>query len=459
MRHICLLLLILQPACLSATDVRNILLIVSDDLKASVLGCYGDKFCKTPNIDRLAARGMVFERAYCQGTVCGPSRQSFMFSRYKGKQGPSLAQHFKENGYYCARVGKIYHMRVPGDIIAGTNGIDHPASWTERFNSPGLEAHSPGEYACLSQDHFTRSPHNRESTKMRERMFVTVATDGNGSDQPDHKTASKTIQLLRQHKEEKKGFFIAAGFVRPHYPMVAPKSYFANYPWQKTPLPHVPDGDLNDIPREGIAGNRNATSGIGKYPDNQKRMWAGYYASVEFMDAQVGRILDELDRLSLYDSTAIVFTSDHGYHLGEHTFWEKGNLHEEVTRVPVILATPGVQPGRSHSITELVDLYPTLAELAGLPVPESVEGTSLLPIVKNPEATVKPAALSFASRGTSLRTPRWHYARYKTGSEELYDMQADPGQYRNLAKSPKHEPKLKQMQTLLQDRLQASSAN
>ena len=453
MRNLALIFL-LTAGFLQAESVRNVLFLVSDDLKASVLGCYGDKFCKTPNLDRLAARGMLFERAYCQGTVCGPSRQSFMFSRYKGRQGPSLAEHFKDNGHYSARVGKIYHMRVPGDIIAGTNGADHPPSWTERFNSQGLEAHTPGHYACLSQNHFTRSPHNRQSTKMRERMFVTVQSDGDGSEQPDHKTASKTIQLLRHHKAEKKGFFIAAGFVRPHYPMVAPKPYFDNYPWQKMPLPHVPGDDLDDIPRAGLAGNRNATSGIGKHPDNQKRMWAGYYASVEFMDAQVGRILDELDRLSLYDSTAIVFTSDHGYHLGEHTFWEKGNLREEVIRVPVILAAPGIQPGRSRSMAELVDLYPTLARLAGLPVPPTVQGTPLQPILKNPRATIKPGALSFAGRGISLRTPGWHYARYKDGSEELYDMQADPNQYRNLAKSADNARKLEQLRNLLKTRTQ-----
>ena len=454
-----LTIILLLTVGLEASQVRNVLFLVSDDLKASVLGCYGDQFCKTPNIDRLAARGMVFERAYCQGTTCGPSRQSFMFSRYKGKTGPSMAQHFKDNGYYSARVGKIYHMRVPGDIIAGTNGVDHAPSWTERFNSQGLEAHTPGKYACLSQNRFTRSPHNRESTKMRERMFVTVESDGDGSGQPDHKTASKTIHLLRQHKDEGKGFFIAAGFVRPHYPMVAPKPYFANYPWKDMPLPLVPDGDLDDIPRAGIAGNRNATSGIGKHTDNQKRMWAGYYASVEFMDTQVGRILEELDRLSLYDSTAIVFTSDHGYHLGEHTFWEKGNLREEVTRVPVILAAPGIKPGRSRSIIELVDLYPTLASLAGLSIPNTVQGSLLQPIIENPQTSVKPGALSFVGRGTSLRTPGWHYARYKDESEELYDMQADPHQYRNLAKSTEHAGQLTQLRKRLRARSQAIPNN
>ncbi|MBT4223414.1 MAG: sulfatase-like hydrolase/transferase, partial [Opitutae bacterium] len=221
--RITLFFLLVTGFC-NATTIRNVLFLVSDDLKASVLSCYGDKFCRTPNIDKLAKQGMLFDRAYCQGTVCGPSRQSFMFSRYKGQKGSSMAQHFKENGWYTARVGKIYHMRVPGDIIAGTNGVDHPPSWTERFNSQGMEAHTPGNYACLNLNDFKRAQAGRQSTKMKHRMFVTVETDSDGSGQPDYKTATKTIALLQEHKD--KPFFLAAGFVRPHYPMVAPKPLF-----------------------------------------------------------------------------------------------------------------------------------------------------------------------------------------------------------------------------------------
>ena len=444
------LFFLLATGFCNAAAIQNVLFLVSDDLKASVLGCYGDKFCRTPNIDKLAKQGMLFERAYCQGTVCGPSRQSFMFSRYKGQKGSSMAQHFKENGWYSARVGKIYHMRVPGDIIAGTNGVDHPPSWTERFNSQGLEAHTPGDYACLNLNHFTRSQAGRQSTKMKHRMFVTVETDSDGSDQPDYKTATKTIALLQQHKD--KPFFLAAGFVRPHYPMVAPKPLFAHYPWEKIPLPNVPSNDLEDIPAEGLAGTRNDKNPIGMYPDNQKRMWSGYYASVEFMDKQVGRILDELDRLGLRRSTAVVFTSDHGYHLGEHTFWQKGNLHEEVTRVPLVLSVPGTKPGKSRSIVELMDLFPTLAALAGLKIPEDVQGKSLRPVLADPTAIIKDGALSFVSRGLSIRTPGWHYARYNGKAEELYDMKADPQQFTNLARSSSHRDQLQHLRTLLQEK-------
>lgn len=415
------------------TGIKNVLLIVSDDLKASVLGCYGDPNCQTPNIDRLASQGMVFDSAYCQGTVCGPSRQSFMFSRYTGKAPVNMGQHFKDNGWYSARVGKIYHMRVPGDIIAGTNGQDEPSSWTERFNSPGLEAHTPGDYACLNLNIFSDSLENRQSTQMPHRMFVTVEYDGDGSDQADHKSASKAIELLREHRDGP--FFLAVGLVRPHYPMVAPRPYFAKYPWQGITLPDAVENDTDDIPRLGLAGTQSSKNPIGNYPDNQKRMWTGYYASVSFMDTQVGRILDELQRLGLRESTAIVFASDHGYHLGEHGFWQKSNLHEEVIRVPLIMSVPGYQPGRSRAIVELVDIFPTVSELAGLGIPPSVQGESLVPILRDANALVKEAALSF-SQGTSYRTSDWHFIRYDDGSMELYDMRADPKEFTNLADDP-----------------------
>ena len=417
--------------------IRNVLFLISDDLKASTLGCYGDKVVKTPNIDRLAREGVVFERAYCQGTWCAPSRRSFMFSRYESGGTVNMGQHFRENGMYSARVGKIYHMRVPGDIIDGTDGQDVASSWTEKFNSSGREAHTPGDYACLNLNIFTTELEGRQSTRMPHREFVTVSYEGDGSDQPDWKTATKTIDLLRKHKD--KPFFLAAGFVRPHYPMVAPKRYFDLYPWQKIRLPEVPEGDVDDIPAMGLASNRNDREPIGKLPDNQKRMWAGYYATITFMDEQVGRVLDELERLGLLDSTAIVFTSDHGYHLGEHTFWEKANLHEEVLRVPLIISVPGMKPGKTKSLVELVDLYPTLSELLGLSVPEEVQGSSLVKVLRDKSASVRSAAFTVGRNGHALRTRDWAYARFADKSELLYDMRKDPKQFTNLALSSDHE--------------------
>jgi len=444
-------LFVLSP--FAQSKVKNVLFLISDDLKASVLGCYGNEVCKTSNIDKLADQSLVFERAYCQGTSCNPSRTSLMHSRYMGKSDMNLGKLFKDNSYYSARVGKIYHMRVPGDIIAGTDGLDIPSSWTERFNSKGLEAHTPGDYACLNLNIFTKKIEGRQSTRMPHRMFVTVSYDGDGSDQPDHKTSTKVISLLRKHKDEP--FFLAAGFVRPHYPMVQPKKYFDEYPYEKMKLPSQFPNDLQDIPKQGLASTRSETNSIGKFPDNQKRMWSGYYASTQFMDEQVGRILDELERLGLRESTAVVFTSDHGYHLGEHTFWQKSNLHEEVLKVPLIISVPGMKSGRTRSMVELVDLMPTLAEICGLNVPPSCQGKSLLPILKEHSASVKEGALSFHKGAISYRVNGWSYTRYKGGSEEFYDMKEDPNQFFNLAfkEDNKYVSELKKMRSKFDKRL------
>ncbi|MFN3193247.1 MAG: sulfatase [Aureliella sp.] len=434
-----------------AGDIENVVVIVSDDLKASVLGCYGDLRCQTPNIDRIAKRGVVFERAYCQGVVCGPSRRSFMRSRYRDSEGVTLGEHFQANDWFTARVGKIFHMRVPGDIIAGTNGNDVASCWNERYNAPGLEAHTPGDYACLNLNIFSKSLKNRESTKTKNRMFVTVQYDGDGSDQADAKASAKAVQLLSKHSE--KPFLLCVGFVRPHYPMVAPNSYFEPYPWQEMPLPETVAADERDIPPLGLAATRNTKNPIGNYPDNQKRMWTGYYASVSFMDAQVGRILDELASLGIRDKTAIVFMSDHGYHLGEHGFWQKANLHEEVIRVPLIVSAPGFEPGRSQSIVELVDVYPTLCELAGFQPPESAQGKSLVPVLSDPSRRIRDHALSF-DKGTSLRTDEWHYMLYRDGKEELYNLSADPNEFTNLATVTQHQRKKQELAAALGRSLQ-----
>ena len=432
------------------TKIQHVLFLVSDDLKASALGCYGNSLCKTPNIDRLAAEGMVFEHAYCQGLWCAPSRTSFMFSRYQGEGEINLGQCFREAGWHSARVGKIYHMRVPGDIIAGTDGNDIPSSWDERFNSAGLEAHTPGHYACLNLNIFTDALEDRQSTRMPHRMFVTVRYDGDGTDQPDSKSATKAIELLQEHRN--KNMFLAVGFVRPHYPNVAPQDFFDHYPWETIPLPQTVEDDLSDIPKAGLAKTRNDNNPIGEYPDNQRRMWAGYYATVEFMDRQVGRILDELDQAGLRDSTAIVFCSDHGYHLGEHGFWQKHNYHEDVTRVPLIISAPGIPPGRTRSLVELVDIFPTLTDLTHIQTPPGVQGKSLVPLLKNPTDSVRDSALSL-HKGHSLRTDEWAFMRYSDDTEELYDMNNDPLQFTNLAGKSEFQEIKNSLITQLQQRL------
>jgi len=440
----------------AAEPKQNVLFLISDDLKASVLGCYGDKLGKSPHLDKLAAAGMIFERAYCQGLACAPSRRSFMFSRYLDDKPPadhpSVAEHFKNNGYNSTRVGKIYHMRVPGDIIAGTDGVDHAASWTQKFNCQGDEAHTPGLYSLYNKNIVTRAPENRQSTRDPHRMFVSVVSDGDGSEQPDHKAATKANELLAGFKQSDTPFFLAVGFVRPHYPMVQPKMYFDPFPIDKIPLPEVAENDHADIPGPGISRSNSKNVGIDQFPDNIKGMWSAYYASVMFMDEQVGRVLEQLDALGLRESTTVVFTSDHGYHLGEHHMWQKSNLHEEVTRVPLIIDAPGKKPGRSSAVCELVDLYPTFTELAGLPLPAAVQGQSLVPVLDDPAAVIKSGAISGGGKNLSFRSPDWAYMRYGKdgkGGEELYDMNADPQQFTNLASVNTANKQLQKMRAKL----------
>lgn len=436
-------------------EIKNVVLIISDDLKASVLGCYGDLVCQTPHIDALARSGTVFQRAYCQGTWCAPSRQSFMHSRYQSGGELNLGKNFQDQGYYSARVGKIYHMRVPGDIIAGTNGLDIKSTWTDRYNSAGQEAHTPGDYACLNLDVFTDELSNRQSTKMPHRPFVTVMLDGDGADQPDAKSAAKAIEIINEKSASNTPFFLAVGLVRPHYPMVAPKKYFDLYPWQDLEPPLQVPNDLADIPPLGQAKSTSLKSGIANFPNNIKRMWAGYYASVTFMDEQVGKIVSEIDRLGIRDSTAIVFTSDHGYHLGEHEFWLKSNLHEEVTRVPLIIDAPGYSPAATNSPVELVDLYPTLSSLAAIQCPSDVQGLDLTPILKDPNYRVRETAMTI-NNGFALRGDQWAYMRYTDGSEEFYDMNSDPNQFQNIVNAPEARSRVAEARAALETRIQHS---
>lgn len=440
------------------SKIKNILFLISDDLKASTLGAYGDQVVQTPNIDALARQGMVFKRGYCQGTTCGPSRRSFMRSRYKDEDGITMGQNFIENGFYSARVGKIFHMKVPGDIVAGTDGQDVPECWTESFNSAGLEAHTAGLYSLYNYDIQTTSMKNRASTAEHDRWFVSVEQAGDGSDQPDFKTASKAIELIRQHGKSEKPFFIAAGFVRPHYPNVAPSKYFDMYPPEEITLPETRADDLDDVPEMGYTRVTSLNDPIGKYPDNQKKFWGSYYATITYMDEQVGRVMAELDRQGLRESTAVVFIGDHGYHLGEHFFWQKSNLHEDVTRIPFIISAPGFAPGESMSFTELADIYPTVSELVGVEVPETVQGKSLVSLLKNPRAKVRDEAFTVGNnQDFAIRGAKWAYMLYKDDTHELYDMKKDPKQFTNLANDPAYAKTVAAQRKQLEARINAAS--
>jgi iduronate 2-sulfatase len=228
----------------------------------------------------------------------------------------------------------------------------------------------------------------------------------------------------------------------------------AQVPQEQMQIPPLIDGDLDDIPQAGRGADGN---GLNEIKESRRRMWQAYYASVTFMDEQVGRVLDELNRLGLRESTAIVFTTDHGYHLGEHGFWQKGNLHEEVVRVPLIFSVPGMKPGRSSSLVELIDFYPTCSDILGLPIPASLQGKSLMPIRRDPQAKVRETALSIHNRaGGGLRSSNWHYMKYGDQGEELYDMLNDPHQYTNVINDPAYASMLEAARTQFQMRMAAA---
>ncbi len=435
--------------------VKNILLIMSDDLKASVLPAYGNTICQTPNIDRLAKSGMVFERAYCQGLACSPSRPSMLRSIYPKSKAtaPTIGELLQKHGMHTARVGKIFHMPVPHAQLDGSNGRDVAECWSERYNTKSAETFSPGLYRLLNSDIVTRKIEGRDA-KGPNRMWATVETDKeDGSDQADYMVATKAVELLRERKKAGKPFFLGVGFVRPHFPMVQPKKFFDMYPQEKMKIPPQIAGDLDDIPP---AGRGPDGKGLNEMEQSRRRMWQAYYGSVTFMDEQLGKVLDELERLGLRDSTAIVFTTDHGYHLGEHGFWQKGNLHEEVVRVPLIVSVPGISPGRTSSLVELVDFYPTCVDLLGLPMPKGLHGKSLVQILRDPKATVRDTALSIYSRGGSIRAATWHYMSYGQKGEELYDMIKDPDQYTNVVSDSKYASTLKKARALFNDRMAAA---
>ncbi|WP_165070183.1 sulfatase [Paludisphaera rhizosphaerae] len=462
-----LLALIAAAPTAVADDRMNVLFIISDDLTATALSCYGNPVCKTPNIDRLAAQGVRFSRAYCQATFCGPSRASFLSGYYphaskvfgyvSGRQaiGDARAtwpQHFKNAGYHTARVGKIFHMGVPGDVEKGVDSADDPASWSEKHNCQGPEWKAPGAGETLEGNPDGKKPVVGGNT------FVVVAADGDDLVHADGKAAAKAVELIDDFKGRADPFFLAVGFVRPHVPFVAPKKYFDLYPWETIELPPGAESDQDDIPKAGINYKTGANM---KFDDVRRRKSiAGYYAAVSFMDAQVGKVLDALERSGKADRTIVIFTSDHGYHLGEHDFWAKVSLHEESAAVPLIIRKPGGKPGVSRSLVGLIDLYPTVSRLCGLEVPTRIQGLDLGPVLDDPARTVRDAAFSINGpdfhNGLLLREDRWAYIQYGEDARdgvELYDMEADPGQHRNLAVEPGRREQLEAFRQKVADRL------
>ena len=424
----------------------NVLFIISDDLCTCLSG-YRHPQCKTPNLDRLGRRGLTFDNAYCQFPVCGPSRASIMTGQYPRALGIiknskdfrldhpdliSLPQFFRNQGYYAARVSKVYHMGIPRDIIAGTSGTDDPESWDEAINVKGPEQYAVGQKEDLSP-----------KIKHKGVDFVKIEAEGDDMVHADGMAAAEAIGLLQKLKDRK--FFLALGMVRPHVPLVAPKSYFEPYPPQDMELAEVPAGDLDDVPKAAKS-QTNAVK-YGMNDEQQRKTLSAYYASVSYMDAQVGKVLDELERLGLDDNTVVVFTSDHGYNLGQHTSWQKLSLWEDSVRSPLIISAPTVSANakakRCGKVVELIDLYPTIVDLCGFSVPANLPGKSLGPLVGDPDTKAwedKAAYTISTGAGESLRTKRWRYNLWGEGKKgvELYDHDNDPGEFTNLAEKEEY---------------------
>ena len=455
----------------------NVLFIISDDLTANALSCYGNTICKTPNIDALAARGTRFTRAYCQGTYCGPSRASFMSGYYPHATGvlgyknprPQIgdramwSEHFKNNGYYAARVSKIFHMGVPGGVLKGGdgpnrdggNGADDAQSWNERFNSLGPEWKAPGDGETLENNPDGRRPVVGGNT------FVVVEADGDDMVHSDGMTSAKVVELLGQERD--KPFWLGVGFVRPHVPFVAPRKYYKSFlPYSSMTLPQKRPGDWDDIPKAGI--NYKTSLNMKMDIRRQKKAIGGYYASVAFMDAQVGKVLRKLDEQGLRNNTIVIFTSDHGYHLGEHDFWAKVSLRDESAGVPLIISVPGKKPAVCDSLVELLDLYPTVSKLCGLPVEKRLQGKDISSMLDNPEIEVRDAAFSVAPmrKGFLLREKRWAFIQYGEDASlgmELFDTVVDPSQFDNLAGSDDYKAVVERMQSKLAEKLSEVRAN
>ena len=365
------------------------------------------------------------------------------------------SQLFKDNGYYAARVSKIFHMGVPGGIEEGGDGADDERSWTERFNSPGPEWKAPGDGETLENN-----PDGKKGP-VGGNTFVVVEADGDDLVHSDGKTAKKAVELIHQHKDEP--FWLGVGFVRPHVPFVAPRPYYKSFkPYENIVLPEKVPGDWADIPKLRI--NYNTSKNMTMDIRRQKKAKGGYYASVAFMDAQVGKVLDALDAAGLTEKTIIIFTSDHGYHLGEHDFWAKVSLRDESAGVPLIISVPGKPPAVCHSLVELLDLYPTIASLCGLDTPAHVQGKDISAMLDDPSVTVREAAFSVAPsrQGFLLREDRYAYIQYKedaSGGIELFDMDTDPQQYTNLAEKPEYAALVQEFQKKMAAKLESVREN
>lgn len=454
-------------AAAAAPEKPNVLFIAADDLRND-LGCYGDPLVKSPNLDRLAGRAVVFDRAYCQQALCNPSRASLLTGkrpdtlriwdlpthfRANDPNAITLPQHFKNHGYFTRNIGKVFHNWIH-EIQGDPDSWSVPALY--HFNNHGSD--KPQVDGELPPNH--ASDPKCECRDVPDEAYF------------DGRIAGLAIEALREMRRNSQPFFFALGFWKPHSPFNAPKRYWDLYRRADVPAPRNAKWPLN-APRLAWHDSREILGPKGRTltPDAVREIRHGYLAAISYLDAQIGRVLDELERLQLARNTIVVFWSDHGYHLGEKSLWAKTSNYELDARVPLLVATPEITRGtRTSALTELIDLYPTLAQLCGLPPPKDVDGLSLVPVLKNPDQHIKSAALTQHPRpayydrqpskiptamGYSLRTDRHRYVEWRdwtTGdvlARELYDHRTDHAETINVSADPAFADDLKACATML----------
>ncbi len=433
-----ILFLLFSSSLLAAKP--NVLLIMADDLR-DFGGAFTKDVVKTPNLDRLRAHGTTFERAYVQYPVCNPSRSSMMTglraeqtgitgndTKFREKMPDiiTLPQLCKEAGWQSHAFGKLYHLGGGKNIEAKQAWMDAGKSW---HTAQAFEATKTGK----------KMIEGRNVTGGALNWCQWGAADGTDDDQPDGQIAAATVAMIEKQGETP--WFIGCGFMKPHDPFIAPKKYFDLYPLESM-KPWRDPVEMEAVRKDSV-GFGGYGEAFAKFTDKEWReLFRAYCAGTSFMDAQLGRVLDALDKNNLWDKTIVIFVGDHGYHTGERSWWNKNTLFERSCRAPLIIAAPGMKGGQTtRSLVEFVDVYPTIAEFCGLSMPHAAAGVSLKTVLQNPSVSVKEAAFTLVTRGPklyaqSIRTSRWRFNLWSDGQTELYDHGADPEELHSV--SAKH---------------------
>ncbi len=434
-------------------DRPDVVFIACEDLQTS-LRCYGNPVVQTPNLDAMATRGLRFDNAHCQFSVCNPSRASVMSGRYPASVGvlgnatdwreplrniATIPEHFRAHGYETMRCGKIFHGGNAGRVFDDKDRWDRVIPQNEGIPSAKRKRRP------------LRALYENMSKEERAKEYTTRAWEWGPSglddlEMPDGRVAEQAVRQLSGKHD--KPLFLALGFHSPHLVLTAPDKYFDMYSLGEIRLPENPENDLDDVSRYSLRNHKQFTD------EKRREAILAYYACCSYVDAGVGRVLKALEDSGRIDNTIVVFWGDHGFHLGEHFLWQKHTLFEESTRVPLIMMAPGVTRAGTACTrpVELIDLYPTLCELCGLPMPEGLESISMVPLLRDPDRKWKKGAFTTLgpTPGNSVRTERWRYTEWGGPDKaELYDHESDPHEFTNLAKVPRYAATVEELGEVL----------